>query len=80
MMFSYVGLAIITAAWFFQLYKVYKGDTEIKKIFIAIYVIGAAFLVIDAGMTDIALFQMITLVVSVLVLIKLAMFKKKKKK
>lgn len=83
MFISYIGLAIITAAWLFQLYKVYKGDNEIKKVFIAIYMIGAALLVIDAGMTDVALFQVITLIASALVLIRMATFKKtavKKKK
>ena len=79
----YIGLAVIAAAWLYQLYKVFKGNKEIHKLFIALYLVGVALLVVDAGLTDTALYQMLTMVTSALVLIKMSLAKKnsvKKKK
>jgi hypothetical protein len=75
----YFGLAVIAVAWLDQLYKVFKGNKEIQKLFIALYLIGVALLVVDAGLTDTALYQLMTMVASALVLIKMSLVKKKKR-
>ncbi|VVB78092.1 Uncharacterised protein [uncultured archaeon] len=69
-----LGLGVIILAWIIQLAYSWKGNRDMKKSFLIIYVIGVALLVIDGyrtNMQDLAIFNLISLVVTMLVLIRM---------
>ena len=58
-----------------QLVSSWKGNKDLKKRFLIIYSLGVTWLVIDAiksQMNDIAVLNLITLVVTLLILIKIS--------
>lgn len=44
---SGIGLLCIALAWIYQLFLVVKGSSKIKPVFVGLYAIGVALLVID---------------------------------
>lgn len=72
-----MGLAFIIAGWFVQLFHAFKGRKEIHPLFIAAYAAGVFLLVLDGlnNMTNLAMMNLISLIVAVLVLIKIKTLK-----
>ena len=71
---TYLGLALITIAWFVQLYFVWKGKKEIQGWFLIVYAIGIVLLVINSlmmGFSITALLNFADLVPALLILWKL---------
>jgi len=71
---AHAGLVIIIIAWIIQLMAVLKKNKEIKQEFVIGYAMGVALLVIDGFMnnlTMLASLNLICIVVSIAVLIKL---------
>lgn len=69
---SLIGLSLVVIGWLVQLVKM-KKDKKINKYFIILYALGVLVLVYDgfnSGLTNLAIANLVSLVVSVLVLIK----------
>ena len=69
---SIIGLSIVIIGWLVQLVKM-KKDKKINKYFVMIYALGVLVLVYDgftAGLTNLAIANLVSLVVSILVLVK----------
>jgi hypothetical protein len=69
---SLVGLSLVVIGWLVQLVKM-KKDKKINKNFIILYSLGVAVLVYDgfnAELTNLAIANLVSLIVSVLVLVK----------
>lgn len=76
---SIAGLILIIAGWFFQMIKILKGDRIINKLFVLFYIAGVALLVIHAytnNLKSLAVFNLISMFISLMVL--LALLRKKK--
>lgn len=72
-MISLIGLTLIIVAWIFQFLFMDKKK-KIYTLFVVIYILGVAFLVYDgfsSGLKELAIANLISLIVSLLVLIKL---------
>jgi hypothetical protein len=70
---SIIGLSIVIIGWLVQLVKM-KKDKKINKYFVMIYALGVLVLVYDgfaSGLTNLAIANLISLVVSSLVLVKI---------
>jgi CDP-diglyceride synthetase len=83
MAIALIGLVLIIIGWAIQAYYVYNGKKEVHQLFIAAYMIGVLLLVIDGFMnnlTSLAILNLISLVVSGLVLVMLFSKPKAKKK
>ena len=73
-----VGLAFIIAGWFVQLFHAWKGKKDILPLFIAVYAAGVFLRVLDGyinGLANLALMNLISLIVAALVLIKIKTLK-----
>jgi hypothetical protein len=72
-----IGLLIIALAWIVQLLFLYKKNKNLSALFVVLYMLGVAILVIgDYQITKkISYFELITLVTSGFVFIKLLFFK-----
>ena len=71
---TYLGLVLLSIAWFVQLYYVWKGNRQIHAAFLIIYAIGIVLLIIDAlmlGFNLTALLNFTDFVPAVLILWKL---------
>lgn len=71
-----IGLGVIIIAWIIQLAYSWKGNSQIKKRFLIIYAIGVALLIIDSYvndsyLTDVAVFNLISLILAMIVLIRI---------
>jgi len=69
---SIIGLSIVIIGWLVQLVKM-KKDKKINKYFVMIYALGVLVLVYDgfaSGLTNLAIANLVSLVVSILVLAK----------
>lgn len=69
---SLVGLILVIIGWLFQLVKM-KKDKKINKYFIILYALGVLVLVYDSftsGLTNLAIANLVSLLVSILVLVK----------
>ena len=69
---SIIGLSIVIIGWLVQLVKM-KKDKKINKYFVMLYVLGVLILVYDgfaSGLTNLAIANLVSLVVSSLVLVK----------
>ncbi|MFH0906552.1 MAG: hypothetical protein V1824_04410 [archaeon] len=69
---SIIGLVLIILAWIAELFKM--GELkQIRPCFIALYILGVVFLVIDgfsSNLTTLAILNLITGVIALIVLIK----------
>lgn len=69
-----IGLTLIVAGWLYQLFSVMQKKKEIKTLFILIYAAGVLLLTVDGfenKMTETASLNLISFIVSVLVLLGL---------
>jgi len=69
---SIIGLSLVVIGWLVQLVKM-KKDKKINKYFVMIYALGVLVLVYDgftSGLTNLAIANIASLIVSVLVLVK----------
>ncbi|MCK9292616.1 MAG: hypothetical protein WCY27_00450 [archaeon] len=69
-----IGLSVVSIAWIIQLISTWNGEREIKKWFVFLYMIGVVSLIIDgilAGLNNIAFLNIITLLLSIAVFIRL---------
>ncbi len=72
-MISLIGLTLVVIGWLAQLLMM-KKDKKINKYFVIFYALGVAFLVYDgfnAGLTNLVIVNLISFVLSVLVLVKI---------
>jgi|GEM_PF-1006454 len=72
--FALLGLTLIIIAWIMQLLATIKGSKSIQPQFVLFYLIGVIFLVIDgfaAGLNDVAFLNIVCLLVSLAVFIRL---------
>jgi CDP-diglyceride synthetase len=72
--FALIGLSLIIIAWVLQLLATMKGSKNIQPSFILFYLIGVVFLVIDgfmAGLNDNAFLNLISVLVSLAVFVRL---------
>jgi len=72
--FALLGLTLVIVAWIMQLLSTIKGSKSIQPQFVLFYLIGVIFLVIDgfsAGLNDIAFLNIVCLLVSFAVFIRL---------
>jgi hypothetical protein len=77
-----IGIMIIIVAWILQLIHSWNGKTEIKKRFLILYAVGTAVVIILASKDNIksvAFFNMIAMILSCLVLIRVSNLKKQEK-
>jgi len=75
-MISVIGLSIIIFAWILQFFFMNK-QKKIYASFITIYALGVAFLVYDgfsSGLTNLAIANLVSLAVSLVVLVKLKFY------
>jgi hypothetical protein len=73
--YSIIGLTLVVLAWITQFFIMPKSK-KISPFFILIYAIGVAFLVYDgfsSGLNNLAVMNLISLIVSLIVLIKVLM-------
>ena len=73
-MLTTIGLTLIVIGWVFQFSSVLQDKKEIRMLFVAPYVLGALLLVIDgymSKMTTSASLNLIVLLLSAFVLVKL---------
>jgi len=69
-----IGLSVVILAWMIQAAYSWNGKKDVQKSFIVIYILGIALLVIDYyvnNLLDVAFFNVIILVLSCLILIRL---------
>lgn len=69
---SLIGLSLVVIGWLVQLLMM-KKDKKINKYFVILYALGVAVLVYDgftAGLTNLAIANLVSLIVSILVLVK----------
>ncbi len=72
-MISFIGLIILSIAWASQFLLMDKKK-KIQSPFIILYVLGVSFLIYDgfsSGLNDLAIANLVTLIISLAVLIKL---------
>ena len=70
---SLIGLSLVVIGWLVQLVKM-KKDKKINKYFVILYALGVLVLVYDgfnSGLTNLAIANLISLIVSILVLVKI---------
>jgi hypothetical protein len=70
-----IGLSVIIIAWILQLIYSWNGKREIKKRFLVMYSLGVCLLIIDSYINDATLtgiFNLASLVVALLVLIRIS--------
>jgi len=75
-----IGLIIIAIAWLIQLYYVFKNKKEIQPAFVILYMIGVLILMtgIYQASKTISYYELLTVIASALLLIKLYWLKKRK--
>jgi chromate transport protein ChrA len=81
-MLTTIGLVLVSLAWIFQVYQVFKGKKEIQKTFLGLYILGVVFLVINGfnlGSNG-SWFDLLTIILAGLVFIKISNKPKQKKK
>jgi len=72
--FALLGLSLVIIAWVFQLLATLKGSRSIQPQFVLFYLIGVIFLIIDGfttGFNDVAFLNLVCLLVSLTVFIRL---------
>jgi phosphate starvation-inducible membrane PsiE len=72
--FALLGLTLVIVAWIMQLLSTIKGSKSIQPQFVLFYLIGVICLVIDgfsAGLNDVAFLNIVCLLVSFAVFIRL---------
>jgi hypothetical protein len=70
--YSLIGLSLIIVAWLIQLFA--KNVRRVSRMFVGVYVFGVAVLVYDgfsSGMRDLAIANLVSLVVALLVFVKI---------
>jgi len=70
---SLVGLTLVIIGWLIQLAKI-DNNKKINKYFVKFYALGVLVLVYDgfaSGLTSLAIANLVSLIVSILVLLKL---------
>jgi len=73
MSYSLIGLGIIVVAWLVQFFLINKKSKKINPYFVGLYALGVAVLVYDgfsSGLKNLAIANLVSLVVSVLVLVR----------
>jgi uncharacterized membrane protein (DUF373 family) len=71
--YSLIGLGIIVVAWLVQFFLISKKSKKINPYFVGLYALGVAVLVYDgfsSGLKNLAIANLVSLVVSVLVLVR----------
>lgn len=74
-----IGLIIIAIGWIIQLYYVFKNKKEIQPLFVLAYMIGVLILMIGIYLSSktISYYELLTLIASALVFLKLKVKKRK---
>ena len=78
MILSDIGLIVIAAGWFVQLAVLFKGNNEINPLFVIIYMLGVLLIAVGDTVTTgptSAVLEIITVIISGLVLAKLLLKK-----
>ena len=78
MILSDIGLIVIAAGWFVQLAVLFKGNNEINPLFVIIYMLGVLLTAVGDTVTTgptSAVLEIITVIISGLVLAKLLLKK-----
>lgn len=80
--FAIAGLSLVIVAWIIQLIGTWHGDRQIRKWFVFVYMLGVIFLVANgfkSGITNTGFLNLISLLVSIAVFIRLIEPKSHKK-